>query len=247
MIIESKRVQDIVDQLEIIGKMASEVIREWQVENELFVSVVPNYCGDGILFEATIDNETNKLHLHWDNEILSADFLPAICGLAQYLRNHTRQPSPVEYLAFQLAYYNIAHGCQGNHTTARCLGTHGFRPYSQTYMSLTDPGDGHVIGTTRFNDWMKGTIVHVEHLERPRNLPRDKIESYRIPSIFDFARVRLHVGPNAPTTYFVGRCVKDSGDFKDDFLKLVNITAAFYQGAAECKVSMEGLSTSQCR
>jgi hypothetical protein len=48
MIIESKRVQDIVDQLEIIGKMASEVIREWQVENELFVSVVPNYCGDGI-------------------------------------------------------------------------------------------------------------------------------------------------------------------------------------------------------
>lgn len=250
MIIESKRVQDIVDQLDIIGKIASEVIREWQVENELFVGVVPNYSGDGILFEATVDDETNKLHLHWDNEILSADFLPAICGLAQYLRNQTRQPSPVEYLAFQLAYYNIAHGCQGKHTTARCLGTPGFRPYSQTYMSLTDPGDGHVLGTTRFNDWMKGAIVHVEHLERPRNLPRQKIESYRIPSIFDFARVRLHVGPNAPTTYFVGRCVKDSGDFKDDFLKLVNITAAsataaFYQGAAECKVSMDGLSTSQ--
>ncbi|PVD19777.1 hypothetical protein C0Q70_20268 [Pomacea canaliculata] len=117
-------------------------------------------------------------------------------------------------------------------------------------MSLTDPGDGHVLGTTRFSDWMKGAIVHVEHLERPRHLPREKIESYRIPSILDFSRVRLHVGSSAPTTYFVGRVVKDSGNFQDDFLKVVNLTAAaasaaFFLGAAECKVSMEGLSTAQ--
>lgn len=249
-IIESKRVKDIIDQLEMAVELASDTVKEWKVENELFVGIIPNYSGDTILFEATIDDETNKLHLHWDNEKLLSDFLPAVCGLSQALRNESRQPSLFEYLAFQIAYYNIAHGHQGRHTTARCLGTPGFRPYTQTYMSLTDPGDGHVLGTTRFNDWMKGAIVHVEHLERPRHLPREKIESYRIPSIIDFARVRLHVGPNAPTTYFVGRCVKDSGDFKEDFLKIVNITAAsataaFNQGAAECKVSMEGLSTSQ--
>ena len=117
-------------------------------------------------------------------------------------------------------------------------------------MSLTDPGDGHVLGTTRFNDWMKGAIVHVEHLERPRHLPRENIESYRVPSIFDFSKVRLHVGSAAPTTYFFGRRVKDSGNFDEDFLRLIHITsatatAAFFQGAAECKIAMEGLTTSQ--
>lgn len=249
-IIETGNVKDIIDQIELVSGLAETVVKEWQVENENFVGVIPNYSGDSTLFEASVDSETNRLHLHWNTEKLPVEFLPAICGLSQALRNETRQPSTIEYLAFQLAYYNISHGSQGNHSTARCLGTPGFRPYTQTYMSLTDPGDGHVLGTTRFNDWMKGAIVHVEHLERPRHLPREKIESYRIPSIFDFARVRLHVGPCAPTTYFVGRCIKDSGDFKEDFLKLVNITAAsataaFYQGAAECKVSMEGLSTSQ--
>lgn len=129
-------------------------------------------------------------------------------------------------------------------------GTPGFRPHTQTYMSLTDPGEGHVMGTTRFNEWMQGAIIHVEHLERPRHLPRSKIESYRAPSILDFSRVRLHVGPTAPTTYFLGRAVKDSGNFEEDFLKIVNITAAaasaaFFMGAAECKIAMEGLSTSQ--
>src|SRR4051812_40701138 len=59
---------------------------------------------------------------------------------------------------------------------------------------------GHVNGTTRKNKWMDGAIVHVEHLERPNHLPRSMVESYRIPSILDFARVRLHVGPAAPTT-----------------------------------------------
>lgn len=249
-ILETDRVKEMIEQLELIGDLAEVVVKEWQVENEDFVGVIPSYSGENILFEASVDTETNRIHLHWNTEKLPLDFLPSICGLSQILRNESRQPSPIEYLAFQLAYYNISHGSQGNHSTARCLGSPGFRQYTQTYMSLTDPGDGHVFGTTRFNDWMKGAIVHVEHLERPRHLPREKIESYRIPSIFDFARVRLHVGPCAPTTYFVGRCVKDSGDFKEDFLKLVNITAAsataaFYQGAAECKISMEGLSTSQ--
>lgn len=89
-------------------------------------------------------------------------------------------------------------------------------------------------------------------LERPQNLPRKLIESYRIPSILDFARTRLHTGMEAPNTYFVGRALKDScsGSFEHDFIKIVNITsaaatAAFQLGAAECKVSMDGLTTSQ--
>lgn len=106
------------------------------------------------------------------------------------------------------------------------------------------------MGTTRFPEWMQGVIVHVEHLERPNHLDRTHIESYRVPSVLDFSRVRMHVGSSAPTTYFLGRAVKDSGNFEEDFLKIVHITAAaascaFLMGAAECKIAMEGLSTSQ--
>ena len=130
--------------------------------------------------------------------------------------------------------------------------------------------DGHVFGTTRKSRWMRGAIVHVERqyhrlspiltvdsmpnlfsdLERPQNLSRESIESYRIPSILDFARTRLHTGSSAPNTYFVGRALRDSGEFEYDFIKVVNTTssaatAAFQLGAAECKVAMDGLRTSQ--
>ena len=90
---------------------------------------------------------------------------------------------------------------------------------------------------------MKGAIVHVERkfpyvsytfvvsttliflgpcqdLERPQNLSRDFIESYRVPSIYDFARVRLHTGYESPNTYFVGRALKDSGTFEFDYVKV---------------------------
>jgi hypothetical protein len=46
------------------------------------------------------------------------------------------------------------------------------------------------------------------------------IESYRVPSILDFARVRLHTGYESPNTYFVGRALKDSGTFDYDFVKV---------------------------
>ncbi|OWF39018.1 uncharacterized protein LOC110465559 [Mizuhopecten yessoensis] len=247
--IETKKVNSIMSQVEKAGEDATKVIQSWGVENELYVGMIPTPRGES-LFEATIDDDNNRVYFHWDKEALPKDYMAAVTKMAQVLREKRRQPTPVEYFAFQLAYYNLSHGSQGRHHNARGLGTPGFRPTTQTYMSLTDPGEGHVLGTTRFNEWMEGAIVHVEHLERPRNLPRENIESYRIPSMLDFSKVRLHVGSSAPTTYFVGRRVKDSGNFDEDFLKLVNITAAsataaFYQGAAECKVSMEGLSTSQ--
>ncbi|XP_033750726.1 uncharacterized protein LOC117334967 [Pecten maximus] len=250
-IIESKCVQHLMKQLEKVGEEAMDIIKTWGVENEIYVGIIPMAAGAKVkaMFDATVDVERDRLYLHWDNS-LSDNIISAITQLAQILRNEERQPTPTEYLGFQLAYYGLSNGALVRQDNARCLGTPGFRPYTQTYMSLTDPGDGHVLGTTKSNDWMKGAIVHVEHLERPRHLPREKIESYRIPSILDFSKVRLHVGTQAPTTYFVGRRIKDSGNFSEDFLKLVNITAAsataaFYQGAAECKVSMEGLSTAQ--
>lgn len=247
--VEEKTVKGLVEKLHTVSKEALKVVRDWGVENEIYVGVIPKDDTTG-LFEIDVDEDCNRIYLHWDKEKLSSDFMLAVSRLAQVLRDQNRQPTTIEFLSFHLAYYNLLHGHTMQNEHARCLGTPGFRPDTQTYMSLTDPGDGHLLGTTRFNEWMKGAIVHVEHLERPRNLPRQNIESYRIPSIYDFTKVRLHVGSAAPTTYFVGRPIKDSGNFNEDFLKLVNITAAaataaFHHGAAECKVAMEGLSTSQ--
>ncbi|XP_064607927.1 uncharacterized protein LOC135472382 [Liolophura sinensis] len=248
-ILNAERCENIFKTLLRLSARVDEIVKEWGVAEELFVGVVPQ-PNDYSLVEVELDNTINRITLKWNKNTLAADIVTAVSKLAEKLRHQKRQPTPAEYLAFQLAYCNINKGKSMNHEGFRGLGTPGFRPHTQTYMSLTDPGDGHVLGTTRFEDWMKGAIVHVEHLERPNHLPRENIESYRIPSLYDFTKVRLHVGPTAPTTYFVGRRVKDSGSFDEDFLKLVNITAAsasaaFNQGAAECKVAMEGLSTSQ--
>ncbi|KAL3866245.1 hypothetical protein ACJMK2_043560 [Sinanodonta woodiana] len=249
-ILEHKCVKDLIADIEAVSINAVRTIKEWGLVKENYIGVVPTDNGHESLFEVNVDTDLNRIYLHWEISKLSENFLVAVSRLAQTLRDEGRQPTSVEYLAFQFAYYHLSNGESLTHEHARCLGTPGFRPHTQTYMSLTDPGEGHVFGTSRFNEWMKGAIIHVEHLERPRNLPRENIESYRVPSILDFAKVRLHVGPAAPTTYFVGRRIKDSGNFDEDYIKLVNITAAaataaFFQGAAECKVSMEGMTTLQ--
>ena len=67
-------------------------------------------------------------------------------------------------------------------------------------------------------------LLQLSDLERPQNLARDMIESYRVPSILDFARVRLHTGYESPNTYFVGRALKDSGNFEHDFVKVYLLT-----------------------
>lgn len=119
-------------------------------------------------------------------------------------------------------------------------------------MSLTDPGPGHIFGTTTKLRWMnRGVIVHVEHLERPKNQTRSDIESYRIPSITNFIFTRFHVSNITPTTFYLGRIVKDSGFFENDLLRIVRLFAscinnAFSMGAAECKLSMDGMSTYEC-
>lgn len=227
-----------------------EIVKKWDADDALFVGVIPKRNDDISLFTADTDDDSRKCYLLWDRDTLGSDLIGAVSRSLHLIRDAHRQPTPWEYLAQHLAYMEISAGEWGRHEKTRSLGTPGFRPHTQTYMSLTDPGEGHIMGTTRFSEWMEGAIVHVEHLERPNHRDRQSIESYRVPSVLDFSRVRLHVGPTAPTTYFLGRAVKDSGNFEEDFLKIVHITAAaassaFFMGAAEVKISMEGLSTSQ--
>ena len=89
-------------------------------------------------------------------------------------------------------------------------------------------------------------------LERPRGLPRREVESYRMPSIINFGCVRLHVGTHAPMTLYIGRFPysSTSRSFKNDFRTAIHTTTAalaafFAAGAAECKISMDGLTTKQ--
>ncbi len=194
-------------------------------------------------------SRSDRLAVTWDTKF-GGEFMIAVVRLLQYQREEQRRLSLMESLIVHLAYVMLMEGSIPRYQRSRFLGTSGFRHFTQTYMSLTDPGDGHILGTTMKSAWMQGVIVHVEHLERPKHLPRDQIESYRVPSILDFAKVRIHVGPAAPTTYFVGRMVKDGGNFEMDFLKAVHLTAAaiaaaFVHGAAECKVAMDGLTAKQ--
>ncbi|XP_050405074.2 uncharacterized protein LOC126820931 [Patella vulgata] len=247
-ILNGLTVRQLLDATFRICRVGRGIIREWKMENEIFVGTMPEEATGYINF--TVEDNVNKIKLTWDDQKFTTDFLNTISMMLQALRDERRQPTPVEYLAIHLAYHNMAIGKQVTLKGHRPLGSPGFRPHTQTYMSLTDPGDGHVLGTTRFNEWMLGAIVHVEHLERPGNLSREHIESYRVPSLYDFSRVRLHVGSAAPNTYFVGRRMKDSGSFDEDFLKVVHMTsatasAAFARGGAECKVAMEGLTTSE--
>lgn len=192
--------------------------------------------------------------LSWPSSF-GTNLMEAVQSNVRWLREQGRHPTFVEFVVEHVAYYFLATGKQLSSLSfmhdAKFLGTVGFRPVSQTYPSLTDPGDGHIFGTTRKNEWMNGAIVHVEHLERPGGVPRTLIESYRIPAILDFARSRLHTAGAMPNTYFTGRALRDSaGSFQQSFIKVVNTTSAacsqaFSLGAAECKIAMDDLSTSQ--
>ena len=217
-------VQGVLTTLSRLYTLCWRLVSQWGVSNNDILGIIPlppsSSPSAGPSVE--VDLLANRLHLHWSHQSSGGpDFLSAMQSMLESIREQGRQPSETEFFLTHLAYQHVLNGGWDSRSQGLPLGTPGFRPYTQTYMSLTDPGDGHVLGTTRFSDWMKGAIVHVEHLERPRHLPRKNIESYRVPSIIDFARVRLHVGTSAPTTYFVGRTVKDSGNFDHDFLKVI--------------------------
>lgn len=193
---------------------------------------------------------TGKCMLVCTDKAFAGQKVPSVT-LNSMLRTLKRDPTPSEYFVIYYGYVQVTNGVVPDYPDYRFHGTSGFRKDAQTYMSLTDPGDGHCLDGTWNTEWMKGAIVHVEWLERPKAAEdRSLIESYRLSSFVDFMKVRTHVGNAAPTTWFVGRPLKDCGRFEIDFLKVVHTTAAamsaaFTHGGAECKVVMEGLTASQ--
>lgn len=116
-------------------------------------------------------------------------------------------------------------------------------------MSLTDPGAGHLDGTTLKASHLHGSIVHVEHLERGISRRREDLEPYRIPSPKTVSRMRLHAGSSAPTSTYIGRPMFD-GNMDDSMLKTARTFGAaasslFTSGLAECKLSIESMTAIQ--
>lgn len=166
----------------------------------------------------------------------------------QRLRSAGLRPNPEE----EIAFYAIAQTIdQSGHIPLpyQPWVTSGFRDY-QTYMSITDPGEGHLDGTLLSAENLEGVIVHIEHLERGVQIPRGELEPYRIPSPKTISRIRLALGDDAPSSSYVGRPMFDGASTDFSMLKTIRtfsaaLTSLFADGLSECKLSIEGMTASQ--
>jgi hypothetical protein len=167
-----------------------EVIGALQKGFELCTKTIERFGGSGFtsiqsggeiksVFELTVKHRPDRLVIEWPASMGESDFLAALTKNAETLREADTDPTFVDFLAYHVGYELLRAGAKIDSKDARWLGTPGFRQDTQTFVSLTDPGEGHIFGTTRRARWLKGAICHVEHLERPGNLPREEIESYR--------------------------------------------------------------------
>lgn len=182
-------------------------------------------------------------------------FVEGAMALIARARARARAPTVDEGLVLGLSYRLVAHGARlprRFHT----LGKSGFRAH-QTCLSLADPGPDHVEITSRLEERLDGTVVHIEYIHRDGVADKDQVEAYRLSGLPFAARVRIHVGDSAPVTAYVGRPVFENyaGGEKDnyfslDLLKTAHMTAAacsaLYQlGIADCKIAVERMTFRQ--
>lgn len=169
-----------------------------------------------------------------------------IIRLKEILRQERRLTTKEEYLAIQVAKYQLLQGANIDYPY-QDWGTSGFRK-TQTWMSITDPGEGHIYGTASQSEYLAGIITHIEHLERG-NAQRYVVEGYRIPNIKDVAMVRLAIGSDSPISSYIGRPIFESG-FAPGLLKTVNTIASavsqmFALGLCECKIAIENMTATE--
>jgi hypothetical protein len=176
-----------------------------------------------------------------------AAFLAVIGEVHRRTRAAGHAPT-VHQLVAEQATHTLLTGGARTGGPYRTWGTSGFRDH-QTYMSVTDPGEGHLDGTLRDVRNLDGVIVHIEHLERGAEQDRSVVEPYRIPHPHAVARIRLALGDDAPSSSYVGRPVFET-DAEKGMLKTVHTVAAacselFSDGLSECKIAIEGVTTTQ--
>lgn len=204
----------------------------------------------GNIFKVKI--EAHKIIIECNEQLTLKDgfkpksFIELVVYLNYKLRSEKRLPTKDEYFAFQVAKFYLNRDASIDYPY-QDWGTSGFRKI-QTWMSITDPGLGHIFGTSTKHEYLEGIICHIEHLERA-NTGRHQIESYRIPCIKDVSVVRLCIGSSAPISSYIGRPQFENG-FYHGLLKTVNTIASavsqmFSLGLCECKIAIEGMTATE--
>lgn len=84
----------------------------------------------------------------------TTEFLQEVCALMELLRSQKRKPTKDEFIAIKVAHVLVLEGRKIDYPY-RSWGTSGFRDI-QTYMSVTDPGEGHINGTCSDISLMRG-------------------------------------------------------------------------------------------
>ena len=85
-LVEHKNVRDLLADVADISAIAVKTVKQWGVENEDYIGVVPTDEHQDALLETTIDDDNNRVYLHWDNSIHCNSFMDAVSRLAQLLR-----------------------------------------------------------------------------------------------------------------------------------------------------------------
>jgi hypothetical protein len=183
-----------------------------------------------------------------ERDVTNVRFMASVGALLEDLRERGRAPTNDESVAIALAYELLGQGVAVS-SAYQSLGISGFRDI-QTYLSLADPGEGHIKVTSRDLSLLRGVVVHIEHIDRDEEFDTELVEPYRLPAAIHAARVRLHVGSHAPCTAFIGRPVFESQHVRRDLLKSVHMTASactamFRNGVADCKISIERMTTTE--
>jgi hypothetical protein len=183
-----------------------------------------------------------------ERDVSHLRFMGSVCALLEDLREAGRPATNDESVAIALAYDLLRQGA-AIPSAYQSIGVSGFRAI-QTYLSLADPGDGHVKVTSRNGQLLRGLVVHVEHIDRDEEFDTELVEPYRLPAAVNAAKVRLHVGSHAPVTAFIGRPVFESRNVKRDMLKAVHMTASactamYRNGVADCKISIERMTATE--
>jgi hypothetical protein len=183
-----------------------------------------------------------------ERDIGQLRFMASVCALMEDLRAAGRAATNDESVAIALAYDLLRQGVTIP-SAYQSIGVSGFRDF-QTNLSLADPGDGHIKVTSRDARLLRGLVVHVEHIDRDEEFDTELVEPYRLPAAVNAAKVRLHVGSQAPVTAFIGRPVFESRNVKRDLLKSVHMTASactamYRNGIADCKISIERMTATE--
>jgi hypothetical protein len=216
---------------------------------DLWQENTTNYCRVGVTPDRlylflNLNRWTQESYSAIPHELTHTEYLRIVSHIIELQRQQGRLPTLEELIAIRIAYSYLGEGGRLDQI-CRPWGNSGFRDH-QTYMSITDPGEGHLHGTTTNNAYLDGVIVHIEHLERGTMQDREAVEPYRIPANHTLAKVRLHVGNDAPCSSYVGRPIFE-GDVRSSLLKTVHTVAAacssiFMDGLSECKIAIERMT-----